>query len=420
MSLGKKNPVVLLTVRPSPPFPSDLCTNPFWYSGARPALQNDDGPPSPSSPNIYSFALALRNKLNWDVRVVIPDCQKSWVGSAYAISDVVQAMFFYPRGPDGLTGDIEYKRRPLNKEQGEEMEWVLLTGTPATCANIALHNIYEGEIDLVVSGPNHGRNSSSAFAISSGTIGATLSSTFSSYPSIALSYGVVTRPVPPHIIHLANDAAVDVCARLWADWGTDTHAQRVLDKGKMGGKVQLYAVNLLLVEEFLKEENRKVMWTRIARNGYGQLFKRKQPDLGDNPWQQAAAPRTNAPQTAQPNNSNPASAGPAVAAPSTSTSTTEDPSSSSSAQQKDSKDQDDEERIVFHFAPDMKPLILPEAETLLEGSDSWALHHGFISVTPLQASFAEPEEEAMRFGSEVSAGPANGQGEGTVKGQWKM
>lgn len=154
MSLGKKNPVVLLTVRPSPPFPSDPCTNPFWYSDARPALQNDDGPPSPSSPNIYSFALALRNKLNWDVRVVIPDCQKSWVGSAYAISDVVQAMFFYPRGPDGLTGDIEYKRRPLNKEQGEEMEWVLLTGTPATCANIALHNIYEGEIDLVVSGPN--------------------------------------------------------------------------------------------------------------------------------------------------------------------------------------------------------------------------------------------------------------------------
>ncbi|KAJ9102484.1 hypothetical protein QFC21_002884 [Naganishia friedmannii] len=378
---------------------------------------NDDGPPSPSSPNIYSFALALRNKLGWDIRVVIPDCQKSWVGSAYAISDVVQQAFFYPRGPDGVTGDIEYKRRPLNKEQGEEMEWVLLTGTPATCANIALHNIYEGEIDLVISGPNHGRNSSSAFAISSGTIGATLSSTFSSYPSIALSYGVVTRPVPPHIITLANDAAVDVCARLWADWGTDTHAQRVLDKGKMGGKVQLYAVNLLLVEEFLREGNRKIMWTRIARNGYGQLFKRKRPDLGDNPWQQAAAPRTmNAPQTARPNNANPATAGPAVAA-APSTSTTEPSSSSSQKDPAGKGEEEEEERIVFHFAPDMKPLILPEAETLLEGSDSWALHHGFISVTPLQASFAEPEEEAMRFGSEVSTGAA---ADGEVKGQWKM
>lgn len=45
----------------------------------------------------------------------------------------------------------------------------------------------------------------------------------------------------------------------------------------MRGRVQLYAVNLLLVEEFLKRENRRVVWTRIARNGYGQLFKRKQP-----------------------------------------------------------------------------------------------------------------------------------------------
>ncbi|KAJ9121688.1 hypothetical protein QFC22_002308 [Naganishia vaughanmartiniae] len=283
--------------------------------------------------------------------------------------------------------------------------------------------------------PTDGRNSSSAFAISSGTIGATLSSTFSSYPSIALSYGVVTRPVPPHVIDLANDAAVDICGRLWADWGTDTHAQRVLDKGKMGGKVQLYAVNLLLVEEYLREGARKVMWTRIARNGYGQLFKRKRPDLGDNPWQQAAAPSrkpafagtaaaVNSPQTAPPNNENPASAGPAVVAPATSTSTsTTAAQDTSSAQQKDPAEGDDEEeRIVFHFAPDMKPLILPEAETLLEGSDSWALHHGFISVTPLQASFAEPEEEAMRFGSEVSAvvGDGEGQGRQGVKGQWKM
>jgi tubulin--tyrosine ligase len=40
--------------------------------------KNDDGPPSPSSPNIYSFAKALKDTLGWDVRVVIPDCQKSW------------------------------------------------------------------------------------------------------------------------------------------------------------------------------------------------------------------------------------------------------------------------------------------------------------------------------------------------------
>lgn len=30
----------------------------------------------------------------------------------------------------------------------------------------------------------------------------------------------------------------------------------------------------------------------------------------------------------------------------------------------------------------------------------WALHYGYISVTPMQASFAEPGVDSMRFGSE--------------------
>lgn len=30
--------------------------------------------------------------------------------------------------------------------------------TPASCSNIALHNLYPGEIDLVISGPNRKHN----------------------------------------------------------------------------------------------------------------------------------------------------------------------------------------------------------------------------------------------------------------------
>lgn len=40
--------------------------------------QNDDGPPSSHSPNIYSFAKLLIEKLGWDVRVVVPATQNSW------------------------------------------------------------------------------------------------------------------------------------------------------------------------------------------------------------------------------------------------------------------------------------------------------------------------------------------------------
>lgn len=48
------------------------------------------------------------------------------VGKAYAISDVIQASYFYPLEPDGLKGEITPYRRAL--KDGEVMEWVLLSG----------------------------------------------------------------------------------------------------------------------------------------------------------------------------------------------------------------------------------------------------------------------------------------------------
>lgn len=99
-------------------------------------------------------------------------------------------------------------------------------------------------------------------------------------------------------------------------------------------------------------------------------------DMSDNPWQLAAsgkkpttttpaqsAPQAsqtgaNAPQEEKPDGADLGTAGPAAGSvPATGESNGVD------------KD-DDDARLVFHFAPDMKPLILPEAETLLEGTDS--------------------------------------------------
>jgi hypothetical protein len=50
----------------------------------------------------------------------------SRVGKAYAISDIITVSYFYPLGPDGLTGDISEVSRPL--KEGETMEWVLVSG----------------------------------------------------------------------------------------------------------------------------------------------------------------------------------------------------------------------------------------------------------------------------------------------------
>ncbi|WVR07178.1 5'/3'-nucleotidase SurE [Kwoniella sp. DSM 27419] len=372
-------------------------------------LTNDDGPPCASSPNIFAFCKLLQSRLGWDVRVVIPDCQKSWVGKAYAISDIISASYFYPLEPDGLKGEVTTTPRPL--KEGETMEWVMLSSTPASCTNIALHNLYPGEIDMVISGPNHGRNSSTAFALSSGTLGAALAGALSvpvpgpstgapslhkdHIPCIAVSYGVVTRPVTDHINEMATSAAVDVCERLYDDWGYDH------DPNLGRHLVQIYSVNIPLVAEALEDANRKTVWTNMWRNSYGGLFKstrltETQYDPGDQAALKPSQP--NEPQKAEvpPQQSTSATAGPgAIPSPA--------PKSPTEAQSTTSEPQ-----LKFHFAPSMKPLLFPSLETLPVGSDAWAFAKGYISVTPMRAQFAGPVDAGYGFGSEEDAGKQPG------------
>jgi hypothetical protein len=122
-----------------------------------------------------------------------------------------------------------------------------------------------------------GRNSSTAFALSSGTLGAALAAALSTphaessssparpIPAIAVSYGVVKRPCPPRAVELAHDVSVDVCERLWRDWG--------YEDAEKTRPVQVYSVNVPLVEEDLEAGKRKVVWTTMWRSTYGQLFK---------------------------------------------------------------------------------------------------------------------------------------------------
>lgn len=100
-------------------------------------------------------------KAGFNVRVVVPSGQRSWVGKSYLISQLTTGQYYYPTGESGIEG--ERSDLPRSLKEGEEMEWILLNGTPATCSNIALHNLFPpGSFDLVVSGPNLGRNTSTA------------------------------------------------------------------------------------------------------------------------------------------------------------------------------------------------------------------------------------------------------------------
>jgi len=310
-------------------------------------LTNDDGPPDPKeSPYILGLYLHLTQVLGWDVKVVLPSAQKSWIGKAYHIKEITKGNYFYPK--DNGSGELSSSSRPLR--DGELAEWVLIDGTPATCANVALHNLYPNQIDLVISGPNYGRNTSSAFALSSGTIGAAMSSSLSRMRSIALSYGTMVHPTPQAYFEPAHNIGCRIISHLWNNWGED-------EGGLRDGEIDLYSVNIPLIEQILHMDGLKVCWTRLWRNSYGSLFKNVSGNIGQSTVAVDPDPLTGQTQAS-------------VAEKATG-------------------------NLLFKWAPEMRGLISPSLDSLPIGSDAWALHQGLISVTPLRATFGEPRSHEI-------------------------
>ncbi|GAA5914782.1 hypothetical protein JCM8208_005700 [Rhodotorula glutinis] len=330
-------------------------------------LTNDDGPPSGTqghSPFVYPFARALVDA-GHDVRVVVPSSQKSWIGKAYHIADKCTGVFYYP--PVGSEDGTGGETRDLPRERRDgEMEWVLLNGTPATCASVALHNLFApNSFDLVISGPNLGRNSSTAFAMSSGTVGAAMAAAISGANAIALSWGLMEgwKPPPQEFVEAATNVSRDVVERLYdVGWGEGDE------------RVDVYTVNVPLLPSIKKSP--EVRWTTMAQTAYGRLFKSTpHPDS------------TSAAASAEVNKGGPA----AVAVPQgDDVKPTSGDESSTSARDKDElrlKDEHHKEKLHFVFAPDLGALINPRPEDLVEDTDNHAIFAGAISITPIRAAF---------------------------------
>jgi tubulin--tyrosine ligase len=103
-------------------------------------------------------------------------------------------------------------------------------------------------VDLVISGPNYGRNSTAVFALSSGTVGGALEAAVCGKRSIALSYAFFDRNHDPEIIAGASRASVRVIENLAKNWNKE---------------VGLYTVNVPLLEGV---EKTKVLWTHMLQN----------------------------------------------------------------------------------------------------------------------------------------------------------
>ncbi|KAL8798500.1 MAG: hypothetical protein Q9200_007762 [Gallowayella weberi] len=211
-------------------------------------VTNDDGPPSnQSSPYIHSFVKTLQ-AAGHVVSVIVPHQQRSWIGKAHFAAQVVKPTYFRPGTLHEDNGTTHPK--PLQPDEDDTEEWVLVNSTPATATQLGLFHFFQdrGPVDLVVSGPNYGRNITTVFSLSSGTIGGAMEAAVCKKRAVALSYALFSRNHDPEIIAAASRKSVKLIEHLMSHW----------DDG-----VDLYSINVPLVEGI---EEKKVLYTHLLQN----------------------------------------------------------------------------------------------------------------------------------------------------------
>ncbi len=148
-------------------------------------VTNDDGI---DSDGIYALVQAMRRL--GDVVVVAPDRQQSAVGHALTVASPLRATKVH--------------------RDGSFYGWAI-NGTPADCVKLGVSTLLDHRPDMVVSGINHGSNTS-VNAIYSGTVSAATEGTLMGIPSMAVS--LATFDVTADMT-LAAEVAYDVASRLF-------------------------------------------------------------------------------------------------------------------------------------------------------------------------------------------------------------
>ncbi|KAJ2897916.1 hypothetical protein MKZ38_004291 [Zalerion maritima] len=324
-------------------------------------LTNDDGPPSShSSPYVLTLVRELQ-KAGHTVSVCLPHTQRSWIGKAHIIGQTVKPIYYRPPpapitsldedAPQGTT-----HHRPSPSVDVEE--WVLVDGTPASCVQIGLYHFFGQEsssnsssgngkkelppIDLVLSGPNYGRNTTAVFALSSGTLGGALEAAICRKKSIALSFAFFTRNHDPLVINAACRHSVKVVEKLYKQWPED-------------GTVDLYSVNVPLVEGV---EGHKTIWTSMLQNYWKRdgCFMEVEGSVGDEEEEE---------ERIREGVDGEVSGGSAVAA--------------------------GHKHRHFKWAPRFGD-VYKSVEQAGPGNDGWTVKEGQTSVTPLKANFCQAAE----------------------------
>ena len=205
-------------------------------------VTNDDGADSPI------LVPLLRELSEWaELCVVVPVAECSWTSKSMSRFEPL------------VLAEIECGGFPVQT----------LTGKPADCANIGIHNLCPAKPALVISGINMGVNCGLAFTLSSGTIGAAVEGFLAGVPSAAFS---LELPEPAFALWRRSrrlDPALDALVAAAAAVAAEISAEIL--RGGLPAGADMVAVNM---PASTRRESPRCL-TGLARTSYGPLFARR-------------------------------------------------------------------------------------------------------------------------------------------------
>lgn len=238
----------------------------------------------------------------------VPSEQKSWISKAHFASKDVTIKFLYsssqtPYDNENKIGPFS-KPLPINLHQGlkrtkfspydddeyqeifesnnphhlnssqfkqyYDIEWILVSGTPATATDIGIHHLVENsDVTKLVSGPNVGRNVSRPYITSSGTIGATMESYITSggkINGIGLSWAYFDN------MKNVNKAGLDSTS-MWS-WKV------IFQLNKNTINAECFSVNVPILNDGLNNDTRVVL-APIQDNTWKSLYEGQHDSTSD-------------------------------------------------------------------------------------------------------------------------------------------
>ncbi|GEQ71685.1 hypothetical protein JCM33374_g5371 [Metschnikowia sp. JCM 33374] len=234
-------------------------------------LTNDDGPlDDKSCPYMKYFVDEICRSTDWKVSIVVPNQQRSWIGKAHFAGKSLITTYIYTKDSTSTRNENinsyegPFERRQENLINAGYQEWNLIDSTPAACADIGLHHLPDPEpVDLVISGPNFGKNSGDLYILASGTVGAAMEAATHGTKSIALSYEFRSLEHNFDILKEASKISVQLVEHLYHELKKSEH-------------IDLFSVNVPLIPS-LELGKSKIKYAPILSNKWASIYEH----LGD-------------------------------------------------------------------------------------------------------------------------------------------